>query len=60
MKRILIILLAWLSLIPAMAQQTENAYMDFLYQYMALPDQTDYSRDFYLKNVRLSLQFQSE
>ena len=60
MKRILIILLAWLSLIPAMAQQTENAYMDFLYQYMALPDQTDYSRDFYLKNVRLSLQARVE
>ncbi len=60
MKRLLIILLAWLSLIPAMAQQTENAYMDFLYQYMALPDQTDYSRDFYLKNVRLSLQARVE
>ena len=41
-------------------QQTENAYMDFLYQYMALPDQTDYSRDFYLKNVRLSLQARVE
>lgn len=31
-------------------------YVDFLYKYMSLPDKTDYSRDFYEKNVELSLE----
>ena len=37
-----------------------QTYVDFLYRYMPLPDSTDYSRDFYEENVRLSLQARAE
>ena len=42
------------------AGQTRESYVDFLYQYMSLPDKTDYSRSFYEKNVDLSLQARAE
>lgn len=35
-------------------------YLDFLYQYLPLPDRCDYSRAFYEHNVRLSLQTRQE
>ena len=35
-------------------------YVDFLYQYMPLPDRTDYPRAFYERNVALSLQARQE
>ena len=37
-----------------------QAYVDFLYHYMPLPDSTDYSREFYEQNVALSLQARRE
>lgn len=62
-RKIHILFLAWLfasSLwsIPAFSQPsvTEQEAMDFLYRYLSLPDQADYPRSFYLKNVRLSLE----
>jgi len=42
------------------AGQTRESYVDFLYQYMSLPDKTDYPRSFYEKNVDLSLQARAE
>lgn len=66
-KRITLWLMAALlcSMIPAWGQNAKTRsdakkYMDFLYQYMPLPDRTDYSRGFYEKNVELSLQAQRE
>jgi len=46
----------WLSV----TGQTKEDYLNFLYQYMPLPDKTDYSREFYEKNVMLSLQARKE
>ena len=40
--------------------QTRDSYVDFLYQFMPLPDKTDYSREFYEQNVALSLQARAE
>ena len=42
------------------AEGDAEAYVDFLYKYMPLPDSTDYSREFYEENVRLSLQARAE
>jgi len=42
------------------AGQTKDDYVAFLYQYMPLPDKTDYSREFYEHNVALSLQAKAE
>ena len=39
---------------------SEEDYLDFLYQYMPLPDKADYPRDFYRENVQLSLQARQE
>ena len=36
--------------------QTREDYVAFLYQFMPQPDKTDYSRDFYEKNVALALE----
>lgn len=38
----------------------EKAYLDFLYQYMAYPDSADYSRDFYITNIRQTLRSRAE
>lgn len=35
-------------------------YLDFLYQYLPLPDRYDYSKEFYAKNVQLSLKIRKE
>ena len=35
--------------------QTSDDYVNFLYQYMPLPDKTDYPLEFYQQNVSLSL-----
>ncbi len=40
--------------------QTKEDYLTFLYQYMPLPDKTDYTREFYEKNVMLSLKARDE
>ena len=37
-----------------------QAYVDFLYKYMPLPDSTDYPRAFYEQNVALALQARHE
>ena len=44
---------------PTSSDQVEQ-YLDFLYQYLPLPDRYDYSRAFYEHNVRLSLQTRQE
>lgn len=41
-------------------QSAEEQALDFLYAYMPLPDSVDYSRDFWLANVRASLQAREE
>ena len=38
----------------------EQQALDFLYRYMPLPDSVDYSRDFWMQNVRISLQARAE
>ena len=44
------------TLLPLSAMgQTRDDYVAFLYQYMPLPDKTDYPLDFYQQNVTLSL-----
>lgn len=40
--------------------QTRDDYVAFLYQYMPLPDKTDYPKAFYEQNVSLSLQAREE
>ncbi len=40
--------------------QTKADYVAFLYQYMPLPDKTDYPREFYEHNVDLSLEARAE
>lgn len=44
----------------AWAGSDKEAYLDFLYQYMPMPDKTDYPRDFYQKNIELSLKARAE
>ena len=48
------------SLWLTVAAQTADDYVAFLYQYMPLPDKTDYPKDFYVQNVVLSLQAKAE
>ena len=50
-----------MALLPIDAKgQTLDDYVSFLYQYMPLPDKTDYPRTFYEKNVALSLKARTE
>ncbi len=37
-----------------------ESYLDFLYQYLPMPDKTDYSRIFYKQNVEMSLKARAE
>ena len=54
-------ILLFLLCLPTFAQGVGAAdYVDFLYQYMPLPDRTDYPRAFYERNVALSLQARRE
>lgn len=59
MRKVMILAVALLSSVMAMGQ-TRDDYVAFLYQYMPLPDKTDYPRAFYEKNVELSLQAKAE
>ena len=57
MKKKLTIVTLLLSAMCMQAQaQTREDYVAFLYQFMPQPDKTDYSRDFYEKNVALALE----
>ena len=57
MKKILALVVLMLCSCGLQAQgQTRDDYVAFLYKYMPLPDKTDYSREFYLQNVSLSLE----
>lgn len=47
------------SLYPVKDKEVEK-YLNFLYRYLPLPDRYDYSREFYTKNVKLSLQARRE
>lgn len=46
--------------LPANLSQEEADAMKFLYAYMSTPDILDYSPDFYVENIRLSLQADRE
>ncbi len=59
-KRFLSIVVVFLTVMQLCAQQTEKAYLDFLYRYLPLPDKTDYTEAFYQTNIRLSLQARKE
>ena len=51
MMALVLISSLWLT----MQGQTRDDYVNFLYQYMPLPDKTDYPLEFYQQNVSLSL-----
>ena len=55
MKKILLFLICMMGVASSYAQAASD-YLDFLYEGMPLPDRTDYSRDFYERNVMLSLE----
>ena len=60
MKRLLLALALGAAL-PAQAQtMSEAEAVDFLYQYMPLPDSADYSRDFWERNVACSMKARQE
>ena len=59
MKKALLIILLSIAVPQSLRSQVQQ-YMDFLYQYMALPDSADYSRYFYEQNVILSIQARQE
>ena len=61
MKRILLAVAAVLLCMACHrdARQKE-AYVDFLYQYMSLPDKADYPREYYERQVELALQARAE
>ena len=61
MKRILLAVAAVLLCMACHrdARQKE-AYVDFLYQYMSLPDKADYPREYYDRQVELALQARAE
>ena len=63
LKHILTFLMVALCCSAGMAQTdkpSEEDYLDFLYQYMPLPDKADYPREFYAENVRATLKARAE
>ena len=60
MRRIMLLLTAVLLLAACQNKKSEEEYLQFLYQYMPLPDQTDYPRSFYEEQVALALQARAE
>ena len=63
LKHILTFLMVALCCTTGTAQTdkpSEEDYLDFLYQYMPLPDKADYPRDFYVENVRATLKARAE
>lgn len=60
MKRVMMAVVLLSGLWLTAMGQTREAYVDFLYQYMPLPDRTDYPRAYYEKNVDLSLRARAE
>ncbi|MBQ9218183.1 MAG: transglutaminase domain-containing protein [Muribaculaceae bacterium] len=59
MKKLITIAILCFVATMAYAQQASD-YVHFLYEGMPLPDRTDYGRDFYERNVALSLQARRE
>ena len=55
-KTLTIITVLLSALCLQVSAQDRDSYVDFLYQFMPLPDKTDYSREFYEQNVALSLE----
>ncbi len=51
---------ALFSIFDSTMTSDERNAMEFLYAYMPLPDMVDYDGDFYLRNVRTSLQARAE
>ncbi|MBQ9701599.1 MAG: transglutaminase domain-containing protein, partial [Bacteroidales bacterium] len=49
----------FMTLLEGISAQEKDA-LEFLYAYMPLADVTDYSADFYLRNVRSSLETRKE
>lgn len=59
-KTIPLFLLTLLSCSILAQPSDEKVYLVFLYQYMAYPDSVDYSRDFYITNIRQTLRSRAE
>lgn len=60
MKKWLMILALGASLLAGAQTPEESRQLEWLYRYMAVPDSVDYSRDFYLENVRAALRAREE
>ncbi len=56
MKKILSLLLSMALVCACQRTASEDAYLDFLYANLSLPDRTDYSRDYYAEQVAFTLQ----
>ena len=59
MKKIFLLIILTI-VVPQSLRSQVQQYLDFLYQYMALPDSADYSKQFYEQNIKLSLQARQE
>ncbi len=53
--RLLFVTILLMMGVPLCAQSSSDGYMDFLYKYLSLPDKADYPKDFYQKQIQLSL-----
>ena len=51
---------AFVQTVGVNAEVTEKQALNFLYQYMPLPDKLDYTEDFYKENVRAALRAREE
>ena len=57
MKNIITLLTLFLLTVACQpGRDSENDYVDFLYQHMALPESTDYPRQYYEQQVAQALQ----
>ncbi len=56
MKRILIAIFAAILLFSCSDSYKEKAYLDFLYEYMPLPDRLAHDEDWWRENVRKTLE----
>lgn len=60
MKKLLLVFTLGVSLLAGAQTPEESRELEWLYRYMSVPDSADYSRDFYLENVKASLKARKE
>ncbi len=60
MKNVLLVCALAATLLASAQTPEETRELDWLYSYMSVPDSADYSRTFYLDNVRSALQARKE